>query len=85
MSKKNLESLKSVFSRRVEEHANKTGLTVLESIMDLHEEFGIEVEDIRHAIHDHLYERLLAEARKNNLLKDKGGKTAIEGLTAAFT
>lgn len=82
--KKTLDTLKSVFSKRVEEHANENGVSILESIQELHEEFGIEIEDVKKVLHDHVLDRLNTEAIKLNLLKRPGTKVDSSGLVSAF-
>lgn len=67
--KKDLKGLAEIFSARVEEHSRESGMTALEAIMDLHEEYGIEIEETRKFLTDHLIRRTEIEARRGRMLK----------------
>lgn len=63
--------MKYVFSRTVDEHAIEHGITVLEAIMELRDEFGIDEDDLPKCLSDHLIQKLKVEAGGLRLIRDR--------------
>lgn len=78
MMKKDLEKLKSVFSRTVHDRILEEGCGVLEAISALYEEFGIEEEEVGKFLTDNIKEELQIECEKNFTFKPSQKKTRLD-------
>lgn len=78
MMKKDLEKLKSIFSRAVHDRILEEECGVLEAISSLYEEFGIEEEEVGKYISENLKELLQVECEKSFLFKPSQKKARLD-------
>lgn len=67
--KKGMEKLANVFSEAVEQHAIDNSVSLMEALIVVREDFGLDEDTIGQHVTDHLKQKLYLECQKSNLVK----------------